>query len=431
MATRGASQAPVDALRAAAYRIPTDAPEADSTFAWDATTLVTVEVDAAGETGIGYTYSDASIVALIQHTLAAYVLKHDVWDVRAHWQRMQRQVRNLGRAGLAATAISAIDCALWDVKAKLVASGLKPQPRLLDALHDKHAPGNLAHIQAARSFNQSSALLALSVLTDSAMEHYRGSFNNPAMWAPLVVASLSLGAGLHGGKAPPIRAVTCACITTAAIHGKRSKHAPAKKTKQHGRIAVFDDAQHHLRGTGGRAPDVFVRGGWVPMREYPNREEVDFAMVGTGAGGGALACRLAEHGLKVVAFDAGAWWRPLDKFASDETHQEKLFWTDDRICDGENPLKRGNNNSGKSVGGSTVHFAMVSLRFRPEWFKSRSLLGYGADWPLDWREMWRYYAQVEDALKIAGPVDYPWGPRRPRYPYRAHELNAAALVLGR
>jgi len=194
---------------------------------------------------------------------------------------------------------------------------------------------------------------------------------------------------------------------------------------------VFDDAQHHPRGTGGRAPDVFVRGGWVPMREYPNHEEVDFAIVGTGAGGGTLACRLAEHGFKVVAFDAGAWWRPLEEFASDEAHQEKLFWTDDRICDGENPLKLGNNNSGKAVGGSTVHFAMVSLRFRPEWFKSRSLLGYGADWPLDWREMWHYYAQVEDALKISGPVNYPWGPRRPRYPYRAHELNAAALVLAR
>ncbi|MEM5461179.1 GMC family oxidoreductase [Paraburkholderia phytofirmans] len=194
---------------------------------------------------------------------------------------------------------------------------------------------------------------------------------------------------------------------------------------------MFDDARHQPRGTSGRAPDVFMRGGWVPMRMYPNNEEVDFAIVGTGAGGGTLACRLAELGFKVVAFDAGAWWRPLEEFASDEAHQAKLFWTDERICDGDNPLKLGNNNSGKAVGGSTVHFAMVSLRFRPDWFKSRSLLGYGADWPLDWREMWRYYAQVEDALKIAGPVDYPWGPKRPRYPYRPHELNAAAMVLAR
>lgn len=194
---------------------------------------------------------------------------------------------------------------------------------------------------------------------------------------------------------------------------------------------MLDDAQHRPRGKDGRAPDVFHVGGWVPMREYPQNEEADFAIVGTGAGGGTLACRLAEKGFKVVAFDAGAWWRPLEEFASDETHQAKLFWTDERICDGEDPIKLGNNNSGKAIGGSTVHFAMVSLRFRPEWFKARSMLGYGADWPLDWREMWDYYSQVEQALGISGPVSYPWGPKRPRYPYRAHELNAAALVLAR
>ena len=192
-----------------------------------------------------------------------------------------------------------------------------------------------------------------------------------------------------------------------------------------------DDALHTPRGKNGRAPDVFTVGGWVPMQEYPADDPVDFAIVGTGAGGGTLACRLAEQGFRVVAFDAGAWWRPLEEFASDETHQSKLYWTDERICDGEQPLKLGSNNSGKAVGGSTVHFAMVSLRFRPEWFKARSLLGYGADWPIDWREMWRYYAYVEDALKISGPVNYPWGPHRPRYPYRAHELNASALVLAR
>ena len=124
------------------------------------------------------------------------------------------------------------------------------------------------------------------------------------------------------------------------------------------------------------------------------------------------------------------WWRPLEDFASDEAHQQKLYWTSERVCDGDDPLVLGANNSGSSVGGSTVHFAMVSLRFRPEWFKARSLLGYGADWPLDWREMWGYYGQVEQALKISGPVNYPWGPKRPRYPYRPHELNAAGAGAG-
>ncbi len=194
---------------------------------------------------------------------------------------------------------------------------------------------------------------------------------------------------------------------------------------------MSDDPQVTPRGKDRRAPDPLRVGAWMPMREYAENDPVDFAIVGTGAGGGTLACKLAEAGFSVVAFDVGPWWRPLEDFASDETHQEKLFWTDERICDGENPLELGSNNSGQSVGGSTVHFAMVSLRFRPEWFKSRTLLGYGADWPLDWREMWRYYAEVEQALKISGPVNYPWGPKRPRYPYRPHELNAAGVVLAK
>jgi 2-polyprenyl-3-methyl-5-hydroxy-6-metoxy-1,4-benzoquinol methylase len=66
-----------------------------------------------------------------------------------------------------------------------------------------------------------------------------------------------------------------------------------------------DDPQNVPRARGGRAPDVFVPGAWVAMREYPEDEEVDFAIVGTGAGGGTLACKLAEAGLSVVAFDAG------------------------------------------------------------------------------------------------------------------------------
>ena len=185
------------------------------------------------------------------------------------------------------------------------------------------------------------------------------------------------------------------------------------------------------RAANGRAPDVFAEGGWVEMNQYRDEDEVDFAIVGTGAGGGTLAARLAEKGFSVVAFDAGPFFRPLEDFASDETEQDKLYWDDRRIVEGDDPLVMGGKNSGKAVGGSMVHFAMVSLRFRPEWFKSRSLLGYGADWPIDWREMWRYYDQVEKDLSISGPINYPWGPPRPRYPYRPHPINAAGEVLAR
>lgn len=185
------------------------------------------------------------------------------------------------------------------------------------------------------------------------------------------------------------------------------------------------------RATGGRAPDVFRTGGWVPMREYAETEPVDFAIVGTGAGGGTLAARLAEQGFSVVAFDAGGYFRPVEDFASDETAQNQLYWTDKRVLDGPDPIRMGGNNSGKAVGGSTVHYAMVALRFRPDWFTSRTTLGYGADWPIPWQEMWHYYAQAERAMNISGPLTYPWGPKRPRYPYRAHELNTAGKLLAK
>ena len=65
--------AAIGGVTARAYTIPTDAPEADGTFAWDKTTLVVVEVEAGGETGMGYTYADACLVRLIEKTLGPVI----------------------------------------------------------------------------------------------------------------------------------------------------------------------------------------------------------------------------------------------------------------------------------------------------------------------------------------------------------------------
>ena len=113
-------EAPVGRVAASAYEIPTDAPEADGTLEWDSTTLVVVEIEAGGETGLGYTYSDASITSLIEGRLAELITRRSVFDIAGINAALWRGVRNLGRSGLAATAISAIDTALWDVKAKLL-----------------------------------------------------------------------------------------------------------------------------------------------------------------------------------------------------------------------------------------------------------------------------------------------------------------------
>ncbi len=135
-------------------------------------------------------------------------------------------------------------------------------------------------------------------------------------------------------------AATCAWVSTDTIRGMRYRR---KRT-----VRMPDIVPRTPRGKDNRAPDVLRPGAWVPMRHYPDNEEVDFAIIGTGAGGGTLAAKLAEHGFSVVAFDAGPWFRPLDEFASDELEQEKLIWTDNRIIDGDNPVELGHNNSGKA-----------------------------------------------------------------------------------
>jgi hypothetical protein len=110
----------IESVRAAAYTIPTDQPEADGTISWDSTTLVVVEVAGGGQTGLGYSYSGAAVVGLIEGKLAEHAQQHDALDPPAAWRAMQRAVRKMGREGLAASAIAAVDTALWDLKAKLL-----------------------------------------------------------------------------------------------------------------------------------------------------------------------------------------------------------------------------------------------------------------------------------------------------------------------
>jgi len=115
-----ASSATVDRLSARAYTVPTDQPEADGTAHWNSTTIVIVEVEAAGRMGLGYTYADAAAAMLITEKLAALAIGADAMDPPSVFRAMQIAVRNVGREGIAATAISAIDTALWDLKAVLL-----------------------------------------------------------------------------------------------------------------------------------------------------------------------------------------------------------------------------------------------------------------------------------------------------------------------
>ncbi|MFD5793014.1 enolase C-terminal domain-like protein [Streptomyces diastatochromogenes] len=123
----------VDRVESAVYTVPTDAPEADGTLAWDSTTLVLATVHCGDVTGLGYTYAPAAAARVIDDLLADVVTGTTAFDVPRLNEAMQRAVRNAGLPGVCAQAISALDIALWDAKARLL--GL-PLVRLLGAARD-------------------------------------------------------------------------------------------------------------------------------------------------------------------------------------------------------------------------------------------------------------------------------------------------------
>jgi L-alanine-DL-glutamate epimerase-like enolase superfamily enzyme len=129
-------EARIGAVRAAAYTIPTDRPESDGTMAWDSTTLVLVEVEAAGETGIGWTYGAAAAAAVVDELLADVARGRDVFDVAGAQHALRAALRNAGYPGIGSSAVSAVDVALWDLKAKLL--GL-PLVALLGAVREEAA----------------------------------------------------------------------------------------------------------------------------------------------------------------------------------------------------------------------------------------------------------------------------------------------------
>lgn len=126
-------QAPIGRLDVSVFEVPTDAPESDGTFAWGSTTIVVVEASGAGQTGLGYTYGDAGVAEIVRGKLAETVRGRDALAPPAAWAAMAGAVRNSVNAGLCRYAISAVDVALHDLKARLLGVSLAD---LLGRWHD-------------------------------------------------------------------------------------------------------------------------------------------------------------------------------------------------------------------------------------------------------------------------------------------------------
>jgi L-alanine-DL-glutamate epimerase-like enolase superfamily enzyme len=115
---------PVASVRATAYTVPTRTPESDGTLEWENTTIVIVEVRAGDAEGIGYAYTAAAAAQVVRDTLAEVVVGKDALAPAVAWIAMVRAIRNLGRPGVVASAIAAVDIALWDLRAKLLGLSL-------------------------------------------------------------------------------------------------------------------------------------------------------------------------------------------------------------------------------------------------------------------------------------------------------------------
>jgi L-alanine-DL-glutamate epimerase-like enolase superfamily enzyme len=130
MAVRESTEVAVEHLEVSAYTIPTDEPESDGTLEWDSTTIVVVEAQAGGHTGLGYTYGHRATATVIQD-LAPLIT--DAMRPAEAWRRMGAELRNVGRPGMGMMAVAAVDIALWDLKARLLE---QPLFLLLGGAHD-------------------------------------------------------------------------------------------------------------------------------------------------------------------------------------------------------------------------------------------------------------------------------------------------------
>jgi L-alanine-DL-glutamate epimerase-like enolase superfamily enzyme len=118
--TTNTHTAVIDDIEVSAYTIPTSSPEADGTYQWTKTTLVLVQARSGEIRGTGYGYADIATAALIEHELKKRVVGEDAFSPQNAFVRMVHGIRNLGRPGISSMAISAVDIALWDLKARLL-----------------------------------------------------------------------------------------------------------------------------------------------------------------------------------------------------------------------------------------------------------------------------------------------------------------------
>ena len=135
-------------------------------------------------------------------------------------------------------------------------------------------------------------------------------------------------------------------------------------------------------------------------------------IVGSGAGGGTLANELAKKGVnKIVILEAGKQFTREDIVNDEFAMFMKTSWLDKRFTRGAWSVTETGPGlpawMGKGVGGSTIQWAGVALRFKPYEFKTRTTYGAvpGAnllDWPISYDDLAPYYDKAQKKMGVSG-----------------------------
>jgi len=181
--------------------------------------------------------------------------------------------------------------------------------------------------------------------------------------------------------------------------------------------------------------------------KFPNRQEVDFVIVGSGAAGGVMARELAVAGFTVVVLEQGPYLKSGDfrhdelgyKFYEDlawgprQGHPQTFRETEDQTAQ---KAEHAVLSYAHNVGGSSVHFAANYWRFREVDFIERSLLGPISgtsfdDWPITYQDLEPYYTKVDWEIGVSG-VQGPFDPPRSKgYPCPPMPVKSPGVLLER
>jgi len=167
----------------------------------------------------------------------------------------------------------------------------------------------------------------------------------------------------------------------------------------------------------------------------------DVVIIGSGAGGAAVAKELTEAGVNVVVLEVGRRYHPYEDYPTDRTDFElagrQVFSPENPLRDlyttgGDHPFSY---NRAKGVGGSTLKYAAMNPRLHESDFRASSDDGVGADWPITYAELEPYYCRVEYELGVSGPDGAdrnPFDPPRSRpFPTPPHPFNLASQAIRR